>query len=97
MLEEATTFIICEEESRACPGAGGYQSISHLCHLFLSQQNALWWMFAYIPLSDEKRNLWQCTCFQIVVIVSIRKLDARVILPLREEDQRIEYLERVCR
>jgi len=59
VFEEATPLVIREEESRTRPGARAYQRICYLCHLLLPKQNTLWWMFAHIPLGDNKRNLWQ--------------------------------------
>ena len=92
MVEEATTFIIREEKGRTRPGARAYQRVGHLSHLFLPKQNTLWRVFAHIPLSDNKRDLRQRASLQIVVVVTLRELDAWVVLPLREENESVEAM-----
>ena len=82
MFEEAPALVIREEKGRTRPCARGYQRVGHLSHLFLPKQNTLRGVFAHITLGDNKRDLRQRASLQIVVVVILRELDARVVLPL---------------
>src|SRR5260221_11430315 len=92
MIEEPSSFIIDEEESRTRPQARSDQSIDYLGHLTLPLQNVKWWVLANHGFGNEKRYPRKLTRPQIAVVIRLHVMEAGIVLPFVAKCKSVEPL-----